>query len=374
VLLGLAIEAASAQSPGGAFASTGSMNLPRFAHSAILLQNGQVLIAGGFSTCDLGSPCAQVNTAELYDPIAGVFTLTGSMSSIAPTKGVLLPSGQVLFAEGYTGTLARVEVYDPAAGVFSVVGNTATLSSVGNATLLNDGTVLLTGVIFPTSISGAEIYDPIAGTFTPVTTWPSRIGFVSSLAVLGDGRVLLDSPALYDPLASTFSSVPTRGWFNDAPPSALLPNGQVLLTGGNTDGGDVNWSELFDPSTGSFTRSGDMLTARDSHTATVLAEGTVLIAGGGSYNNGTLASTSSTESYDSTTGQFSPAGSMTTPRASHAAVLLNNGQVLITGGNISIPAEGTNRTFTGTSSAELYTPPAPPGPSIDQTAQFSKRQ
>ena len=101
-----------AQSP-GTFTATGSMITPRFGHMATLLPNGKVLIAGGFTICFLqAQPCIGPNSAELYDPSTGTFTATGAMNTIQPIGGILLPNGEVLFAEGYysTGGLASIEL------------------------------------------------------------------------------------------------------------------------------------------------------------------------------------------------------------------------------------------------------------------------
>jgi hypothetical protein len=109
-----------------------------------------------------------------------------------------------------------------------------------------------------------------------------------------------------------------------------------------------------------------MSTVRESHTANLLPDGTVLIAGGASiFETNTLITlaVSSAELYDAAAGSFSATGSMTTPRFLHAAVVLNNGQVLLTGGATLSGPEGLNNSVTAISSAELYTPnvlvPAP---------------
>jgi hypothetical protein len=206
LLLPLFLSGVSMAQPAGSFIPTGAMTTPRWGHSATLLLNGKVLVAGGITLCFYAAqPCAESNTAELYDPATGLFSLTGDLSPRAHhTGGILLSDGRVLFAANdFDITLADVELYDPMTGTFSVAGNSATLRYVESATLLNDGTVLLRGLIAASkSITyGAEIYDPVAATFSPVPGWPSEDPW--PVAVLADGRVFLvyyeDQAGLFDP-------------------------------------------------------------------------------------------------------------------------------------------------------------------------------
>ncbi|MGA3214038.1 MAG: kelch repeat-containing protein, partial [Terriglobales bacterium] len=126
--------------------------------------------------------------------------------------------------------------------------------------------------------------------------------------------------------------------------ATLLNNGMVLVAGGwNYSGGTLASAELYNPSTGTFAPTGSLNTARQQHTATLLDNGMVLIAGGLSpySSSGTLASA---ELYNPATGTFTPTGSLNIERWGHTATLLSNGMVLITG------------TWGSGGTAELYNP------------------
>jgi hypothetical protein len=348
----------------GTFRPTGNMITPRFAHTATLLPNGKVLIAGGNTICFVGFPsCLDAGSAELYDPTTGTFAATGSMTAVNPKGGVVLPDDRVLFAgSAATGASALVELYDPSTESFNVTGHAMTLTSVESASLLNDGRVLLTGRVgsSPPPIYGAEIYDPAAGTFSTVANWPTDDP--TPFAVLVAGRVFLeyyeDDAGLFDPATGEFSVVYGLRGFDGPPRASLLLNGNVLITGGNDSGGSESSAELYDLESGALAANARMSTPRDGHTSTLLPDGTVLLAGGGSASH-QVPAFASAELYEPTTGRFSATGSLGTGRADHAAVLLSSGQVLITGGSTF----GSVSSISGISSAEIYTPliltPAP---------------
>jgi hypothetical protein len=369
LLLGVAgqIHMAIAQSP-GKFTPTGSMTMPRTFHTATLLLDGRVLIAGG-NFGDNGS----TNSAELYDPSTGAFSPTGPMTTgRALHTATLLADGKVLIAGGGFGNNASpnsADLYDPSTGTFTAIGDMAAAHSF--ATLLNNGKVLMSGGA-PSSTANAELYDPATGTFTAAGDYatPATLMTATSLA---DGRVLLtgckpncgsdsytDIAQLYDPATDTFSFAGSTGAaFGQT--ETPLPNGKVLFAGGSSDNGyPYSNAQLYDPSSAAFTPTGYMTKARHTHTATLLPDGTVLIAGGGLDLDGPApccVTIQTAESYDPITGTFGSVTSMIAARGYQTATLLNDGRVLLAGGlyfdSRSQRAEPPNIL----ASAEIYTPP-----------------
>jgi hypothetical protein len=322
------------------FRATGSMASGRGSHTATLLNNGKVLVAGGADAN--GNAIA---TAELFDPSTGTFSATGSMiTARAHFAATLLSSGKVLVTGGLDvsgNPLATAEIYDPNAGTFSATTGAMIFVHASNtATLLNTGKVLVIGWGNAT----AELFDPATGTFAATGSMvTARVSHSATL--LSNGQVLvtggiqgsgtattvLAEAELYDPGKGTFSATAgvmttAREWHT----ASLLPNGKVLVTGGlDSTGKAIATAELYDPTNQSFTLTkGSLETARAFQTATLLKDGTVLVTGG---TDGT-SSLATAELYDPTTGVFSSTGNMANARQSHMATLLNDGTVLVTGG------------------------------------------
>jgi hypothetical protein len=140
--------------------------------------------------------------------------------------------------------------------------------------------------------------------------------------------------------------------------ATLLPNGKVLLAGGNRDplisDGFLASAELYDPATETFTPVGDMSTPRFEHTATLLQDGMVLVAGGqtGAPTGSFGLYTAGADLYDPAVGVFTPVGNMGVPRYGHTAVQLGDGKVLVVGGSFTT-SSGTSVYY---ETAELYDP------------------
>jgi hypothetical protein len=333
---------------GAPFNATGSLTTARDSHTATAIAGGKVLVTGGLLD---GSA---VVTTELFDPAAGTWSAGANLQGPrAYHTATLLNNGKVLIAGGFTGSGASrsAELYDPAAGTTTATGNMATPRYYHTATLLADGKVLVAGgTNYSTDLATAEIYDPAAGTFTATGNLISACeGHTatllsdSSVLILGGSNngVVTGAGMYFVPASGTFSLTIPGGTTVGALMSrartlhtaTLLPNGKILIVGGSNGTADWAAAEIFDPAaTGTdkpYSSTGSMAAARDSHTATMLPNGKVLIAGGW---NGT-ASLNSAELYDPASGTFSAAaGSMNAARAYHTATLLPSGNVLLAGG------------------------------------------
>jgi len=336
----------------GTFTMTGSMTIPRAEHSATLLPNGKVLIAGGYSPA---APGLTVATAELYDPSTGTFTPTGRMTTArAGHSAVLLADGRVLIVGG------PAEIYDPLTGSFTDAGAEIPIPIpiLSGAAPLADGRVLVEGCANPCNSVIAGFYDPAAGTFTDAG---QQFAGGGPAVVLADGKVLIvggcvadhgTKAQVFDPGSGMFNAVGlmTNGCL-DTNTATMLVNGKALFVGSD-EYPDPADASLFDPATGTFANVGPAIAPREFAAATLIPNSGVLITGGQlpGGNGQALA-----EFYAPDSGTFSIAGNMVTGRHLHTSTLLDDGTVLIAGGFSTWPSP--------TSSAEVYRPtrlvPAP---------------
>lgn len=307
----------------------------------------------------------------------GTFQLTGDLavSRRSLHTATLLAGGLVLVVGGFTSgdanlrALASAELYDSVSGTFAPTGELTEPRWGQTATLLPDGRVLMTGGsqfadASPVALASAELYDPARGTFAPTgdLTVP-RWGHTATL--LRDGRVLIvggtqrpeagltavASAEIYDPANGTSTptgdlTVPRLGHT-----ATLLPDGRVLVAGGieTRDASVLASAELFDPATSSFTRTGQMTSARALQTATVLPDARVLLAGGTDAIE--IRALASAELYDTASGTFTPTGDLTLPRLNHTATVLWDGRALIAGGTVGGSPLASAELFDPTSSS-----------------------
>lgn len=354
----------------GTFTAVGEMNIPRGYHTATLLPNGKVLIAGGMSRRR-----EVLDSAELYDPARHKFTFTGKMlSARAGHIATLLPDGKVLIAGGFRPGQAQAsaELFDPASGTFSATGSMMVPREWHTATLLANGKVLIAGGtsnemgVTPT----AELYDPATGKFAATANMTvARVLHYATALNNGDvlivggmrgsspnpmliaGRSYLGSAELFNPGQGRFNSVSGTGIGEDTGTNGsavLLDNGRVLIAGGIEGRVVMSGARLYDPLKQTFFDTGGMTFPRFNYDATRLKDGQVLVTGGLKSINWPLTILATAELYDPEHGVFIRLPDMITPRIGHTATLLPDGEVLIAGGFHGI--------LFGLSAAELYRP------------------
>ena len=259
----------------------------------------------------------------------------------------LLPDGRVLVAGGRDGEAFEpddiwniAEVYDPVTGAWSMAAPMLTARFNHAAALLADGRVLVAGGRGADleDLASTEIYDPAIDAWSPAAPMGSAAGVWITVTPLLDGRAL----AVYGDHAEIYDA-PTNTWSPTAAPlqarwgftATRLLDGRVLLTGGHPDPDltqvpDLASAEIYDPEAGIFEPAGAMIGGREHHTAVLLPDGRVFIAGGASD----LTLLATTELYDPITNTFQSAPPMAIPRLRIAAAALPNGEVLVTGGDV----------------------------------------
>jgi N-acetylneuraminic acid mutarotase len=329
---------------------TGSLNVPRAAHSAVALRDGRVLIAGGFDSWSKAT-----ESAEIYDPATGKWQMTGSLNHArAQHTATLLADGRVLVAGGVdSADLDSAEIYDPRTAVWSETGNLNTARVFQSATLLPSGKVLIIGGSGDYDRTRtAELYDPVSGTWSYAAPpgWARNQGNTATL--LEDGKVLVAGGIVsdYDPGATPAASNAelydwaTDSWLSVGSPivafghtATLLANGDVILTAGDQvvpcgGGGecmDGRYARLYDARGQTWSVVNSLANYREGQTATRLADGRVLVAGGGGYSD------YSVELYDPVSRTWSQTTNLNVDRGLHSATLLADGRVLIAGGTIT---------------------------------------
>jgi hypothetical protein len=243
------------------------MTIRRTFHTATLLNNGTVLITGGVSFNDKGRQTF-LGSAELYDPSTGKFTATGSMNAArTASTATLLASGKVLISSYFNygvpnnDDLEHAELYDPESGTFSLTGRAAYPSfelRVASSSLLTNGDVLntLEDQCDPDDLT--ELYHPSTETFARAAKTSGLRGYTTA-TVLPDGKVFLagqdfsirqfndGSAELYDPATGIFGTpIPTRSAQGHT--ATILQDGTVLLAGGWTCCGQtISSAEIYRP-------------------------------------------------------------------------------------------------------------------------------
>ncbi|HXO59722.1 MAG TPA: kelch repeat-containing protein [Candidatus Acidoferrum sp.] len=374
LLLGIGIgwmrtTSMTASTQSGTWSSVSTMAIQRANHTATLLPNGKVLVVGGRGLLSMpspwGQPASAIASAELYDPKTRRWSSAGSLS--VPRFGhtaTLLSNGKVLVAGGNSavpnssypsgaGSLSSAELYDPQTNSWSLAASMRNARAFHTATLLGDGRVLVAGGLvvagggqssteYPGSVlASAELYDPVADTWTPTTPMPlaatsqsATLLFDHRALVIGGVDRFLDYPIgssppigvraaeLFDPSTNSWSLAPSMSHERISPSITLLPNHQVLVVGDN--GPNENTAEIFDPAAEQWSPAPKPAADRAGHVAALLHSGAVLVAGG-------LGETSA-ELFDWRRNDWTSAGTLNLIRSGATATVLGDGKVLVAGG------------------------------------------
>jgi len=343
-IIAFALTAVAFRSPLSSGGNVGSVALttpmlePRSGHTATLLPDSKVLIAGGMRRNQ-----DFYKSAELYDPATGKFRLSGEMSIGRVSQiAVLLRSGRVLIAGGWIGhgCADSAELYDPASGKFTAIAaKMTTRRGDARATLLANGDVLITGGAdhdAPGGIASAEVFHASDMTFHSVR--PMHFARVSHTAtLLSDGRVLVVGgrgdrvnavAEIYDPKTERFSETGSLATARYKHTAGVLPDGRVLIAGGSDErdwSGNLSSAEIYDPKSGRFSTASPLINSRFKlpEEAVALESGQLLIAGG----------SRAVEVFDSASGKFARAsGDISGPWHFMTETKLKDGSVLLAGG------------------------------------------
>lgn len=391
--------------PGTAGAAVGwsalaPMSVERAQQTSTLLPDGEVLAGGydGFVARVGGSPVS-LASAELFDPATRTWRAAAPMHVARYGQtALLLGDGDVLVVGGREGPAAEartVEIYDPASNTWTAMAAAPDLQFVDTATLLPTDDVLITGLFGPEEYGakvGAIELHLATDTWTSVARPPAAAERERTAIGLPGGDVLVmggvsfeqvgppehpvedlqtaySTAEVFDPATETWTPVTPMAAARIAPTATLLPSGQVLITGGLTEispaGADAALAstEAFDPATRAWTPRAPMAFDRGAHSASLLPDGRVLVAGGGPCGNGGCfgfgaaapgcCAADTAEIYDPAADAWTATEPVLT-LAEHAASVLPDGSVLVSGGNYDFGS------FYETDAAELYgsLPPA----------------
>jgi N-acetylneuraminic acid mutarotase len=351
------------------WSSVGATKDIRESSGLVLLPDGRVLVVGGHADT-ANRKWRLIGTAELYDPKKESWQPTGSL--VQPRQGVgtivLLGNGRVLLA-GEHETRTGAELYDPGTGKWATTGYLRVGRGGHTTTLLKDGRVLIAGgVDFYAErnpvFASSELYDPkmerwvATGSMKSPRTLHWAILLPSGKVLVVGGRATEDtgdplaSAELFDPASGTWKQTGSMSQERQNHTVTLLRDGKVLVAGGKNGnaGGKKSFAsaEIYHPETEKWTDTKPMAHDRCQFTATLLADGRVLVVGGAAVPF--FIARDSAEIYDPKLGTWSSAGKMAASRWNHRAVLLPSGQVLVVGG-----CNGFGNMHL--SSVELFTPP-----------------
>ena len=353
---------------------------PTYLHRAVPLNDGRVLVTGGFTGVANNNFIAPfpLGFTQIYDPETEMWTLLEPLQGLSVlNSAVQLGDGRVLIVGLGFDEEGAASIFDPADDSWEPLPDPPASRGAPNIVLLDDGRALAVGGVdagssgySPASSDVAEIFDPGTGEWREASPMP-RPGLEQALVALPGGRALAAQTedrgafaAVYDSSSDIWMSTSPRqipDHLNRAPEAVALRDGRALVTGWRNAAGDaggddrcgqtpdaahcgLTGSAIYDPSTGEWTPTSPMAQPRVDHTLTLLQDGRVLAAGGELLLADYQAQVSetvvlaTTEIFDPASNSWSPGPDLEEARMHHAATLLLDGQVLFIGG-VSIEDE-----------------------------------
>ncbi|MRG97637.1 Kelch repeat-containing protein [Polyangium spumosum] len=321
--------------------SAKAMSTARYAATGTVLPDGRVLVAGGRN-----SSSAALSSAQIYNPATDAWSSAANLPA-ARTRhtATLLGGGRVLVAGGSTGsnTASTSYLYNPSTNAWTTGAGMSVAREEHTATLLANGKVLVVG-----GGSGATNHKT-AALYTPATnTWANTGSMAEArrlhtAVLLDDGRVLVTggrrattsgfdvsyTSEIYNPATGTWSLVSGSSGERHSHTATRLANGKVLIAGGLDFDGNAIGSRIFDPATGAFTSIVGSAAQRYAHSASLLPDGRVLLAGGRNASGSPL---SSAHLFNPATNTWQTTDLLQNARSNHIALNLQGDRVLFIGG------------------------------------------
>jgi N-acetylneuraminic acid mutarotase len=366
---GCALEAAPAEGtaqrqealdPQPTWSGTGAMSVARQGATATRLPDGRVLVAGGqrVGSVDVGDVFFE--TAEIFDPKKGVFSVAAAKMATkrAQHAAVTIDGGRVLVVGGVGGvnSTSTAEIFDPKSATWTSTPPLAHERWGATLTVLSGGRVLLAGGDPGAPGGSAELFDPALGAWkeiAPMST-PRRYHTATLLLngrvlvtggqVPDDGSKIATSAEIFNPATGVWSKVAPMATARSMHTATRLDDGLVLVAGGVTSAGITAAVERYNPAQDAWTKMPILASARAIHTATLLDHGAVLVAGG---LDATSSALRSSELFDPETTRWVVNGLLDHARVAHTAEALSDGSVLVAGGEQQSSAEIYRRATSG---------------------------
>ncbi|MGZ3417694.1 MAG: kelch repeat-containing protein [Polyangiales bacterium] len=305
------------------YAGAGGMAIPaRVYHSAAALGDGRVLV--------VGSTGKGAKSAEVYDPDTNTWK-TAPPAAIERTEATAttLADGKVLVVGG-SETKAQGEVFDPASNTWTATSAPLQPRRAHSAILLSDGRVLVVGGLVSDMLATAEVYDPTTNAWTKTGSMKTARAYAAIARLAGDrvlvaGGLGISSTEIWDPASGARQAGPALASARDTFEGVTLPDGRVILGGGQDKS-----ILVFDGA--AFATMGSFTEVRLAARATLMPDGRVLFTGGIDESPTIAIPWASVTLVDPTAGKATALAPLTTARGYHTATLLKSGRVLLVGG------------------------------------------